>query len=548
MSETGRKILGASLAVMLAHVIFKAAGFIQARVIGHYCDPVTRDLFYFALQSVVWTFFLIGEEGLGPAFLPVFMGEMDKRGESAAWRFASSLFTVQTLLIALVVTAVMCRPETVVRLFSDWDNPKAVAVYMERAPDFVRWMIPALFALSIGSTTYLVLNGYKRFFLAAFGDAAVKFLIIAAVLLGIWQGGALQPWLILGVVAGSLAKLFTHLLGMRREAGRFRPSLALRTPAWGRFSLLVLPLLVGILFAKVRDLYNDTWILTHTGEAGLFSANAYGKKIFNGVGQLVPYSVSIAMFPFFCELVDRERRKELAELVLRGSSIVWVFLVPVTAVVVALSLPLSRLLFQTGRFDLLACRQAAVANACYTLVLPFFALEYLFMQAFFSNRKMVTPVLVGILFSSLSMGLSWLGVVRLGLRGSAAVATVGLAYTVSRTLKTVSLGLLMRRFLPDLDAGKAARFALRMLLAGCAAGGAAYGARWAYESRIDVYAGRGEGSVIGLVLPCLAISALTGGAAYLGALRILCPAEWRETLRWTRARLAGRGRFKKDAP
>jgi hypothetical protein len=40
-----------------------------------------------------------------------------------------------------------------------------------------RTLGPAVIGLSLGSTTYVLLNGYKRFFLAAFGDAVWKFAV-----------------------------------------------------------------------------------------------------------------------------------------------------------------------------------------------------------------------------------------------------------------------------------------------------------------------------------------------------------------------------------
>ncbi len=538
--NVGQRILRASLVVMLAHVIFKFAGLVQFKALGHYCDPVTLDLFIFSFVGVLWTFYLIGEEGLGPAFLPVFMEAFDKKSERDAWRFASSVITVQVLVIAVVVSLVAAFPETVVRLFSDWDDPEALAAYMQRAPRMVRGMIPALFGLSVGSTTYLVLNGYKRFFLAAFGDSVVKFAIIAGVLASVATGGSLTDCLIAGVLVGGFAKVATHLLGLRRELWQLRPNLNLRTRAWRRFAFLVAPLLLGILFGKVRDVFNNIWVLSHTHEAGLVAYNEFGRKIFNAIGYLVPYSVSIAMYPFFCELVDREERGEMARLVTRSGQILWVLVVPVTALVVALSLPLARLIFQGGQFDLEAARLAATANACYTLVLPFFTLEYVFMQTFFSHRRMVTPIVLGLVFSTLSMVLSWLGVVAYGLTGAAAVAAVALAYALSRTLKTVSLGVLLRRFLPDLDGAHAGSFALRMAAAGLATGGAAYLARKGCEAVTDVYAGQTVAEVAAAVVPCLASGSVAGGAVYLAALRVLCPAEWREAVRWIRARLAAR--------
>jgi peptidoglycan biosynthesis protein MviN/MurJ (putative lipid II flippase) len=286
----------------------------------------------------------------------------------------------------------------------------------------------------------------------------------------------------------------------------------------------------------------------------LVSANAYGKKLFQTVGWLIPYSASIAMYPFFCELVDRENRPELARVVEVSGHVINVFCLPITAVVVALSLPLVTQLYESDAFTPRMCDQAALANAAFTLVLPFYALEYVFMQAFFSNRRMWTPIVLGLVMSALSMllcyagavifnepltgALAALGLVDPGAAGSTAVLVVGLAYTVSRALKVISLGLLMKRFLPDLNGARAVWFACRAALAGLAAGAATYGVRHLYERRVDTAAPEGFMANLPVQGPLLVLGGLAGLGAYLVVLRLVCPAEWAETVHWTRARLA----------
>ncbi|MBN1257204.1 MAG: hypothetical protein JXA52_05815 [Planctomycetes bacterium] len=539
-TSIGHRIFKASLVIFLAHIIFRLSSLVQYKIAGHYCDPLTRDIFMFTFKSVLITFYLIGEESLGPAFLPVLMEEKDKRDARSAWRFAGTVLSVQSILLFLVVVLVMLFPESVVRLFTNWESTSAPEEYLKQAPGFVRWMIPGLFALSIGSTTYLLLNSYKRFFLAAFGDASVKFAIIIAIILGGFNGNDWMFWLCLGVVAGSLAKVVTHLLGLRREVLMLRPNLAVNSPQFRHLLLLMAPLIVGILFAKVRDVFNDAWVMSYTAEEGLLSAHSFGKAIFSTVGWLVPYSASIAMFPFFCELVDRDNRKELARLVTTGSHIIWVLVVPIAALTVALSFPITRLLFQGGQFNIVACEQAATANAFYTMVLPFFALEYVFMQAFFSNRKMITPTLLGLGFSTLAMVISYVGVVKYGLRGVDAIATVAFAYTISRTLKTISLALLAKRFMEDLNIPAAFSFSFRMLVAGLFAGGSAFGVRKLYEGWVDVTSGETMSEIWQVVAPCLVLAGIIGLGVYLLALHLLCREEWNQTVSWTKAKLAAR--------
>jgi peptidoglycan biosynthesis protein MviN/MurJ (putative lipid II flippase) len=70
------------------------------------------------------------------------------------------------------------------------------------------------------------------------------------------------------------------------------------------------------------------------------------------------------------------------------------------------------------------------------------------MQAFFANRRMVSVTVVGIVFSTLSMLISGVGVVVCGATGAVALAVIALGFTLCRTLKSVTLVVILKR---DID-------------------------------------------------------------------------------------------------
>ncbi len=550
MDETAEKrpladrILRASALILVAHLVFKLLGIVQYRFIGHYCDDVTRDLFSFGYEYVLGILFFIGEESIGPAFLPVFMEEKEKRSEPAAWRFARRVLAIQSLVIAAAVALVALYPGVLLRWLTFWDAAEVESIYLEQGPRYARWMAFGLFGLSLGSTTYMLLNGYKRFFCAAFGDAAVK-LGLLAVLVGavVWRGGldgAYLPVLAGGVVLGSFCKLGVHLLGMpdklpflwcRREG-----EASVSDAAFRRFCWLVAPLLLGILFAKFRDIFNQLYILSYVPEEGLVAGNVWGRKIYQAVGSIVPYAVSIAMLPFLCEMVDRGRREELGATITRSARLIVIMCAPVAALVVALSLPLAQLLYQTGKFGYDACAQVAVANACYTVVLPFYALEFVLMQAFFANRRMVAVTAIGIGFSALSMGLTAGAILGLKWEGLWALAAVASAFTVSRILKVGCLMGYLRCFVPAFPTRETLSFAGRMFVIALLTGWSAWTLR---QFMGDITDAATTGELLGRVLLQLAVCSLVGGGVCLVLLLLLLRPDILLVYRWALARLRG---------
>jgi peptidoglycan biosynthesis protein MviN/MurJ (putative lipid II flippase) len=567
-ARTGRslawRILRAAFVVGIAHVFVKLFGIIQARALAHYFGATAvTDMYLFVFDGIIMTLFLVGEEIVGPAFLPVFKEHLDKDEESQGWAVASAVMQVMLLFLLLAIGLMIAFPEAPVRFFA-WMSGKEISPgRVALSSRFLQGMAPALLGISIGSLTYIILNGYTRFFWAAFGDASLKIVVIVSILVGgatavsnireltpqqagAWQrarsdlhvdspdellraGADVQAlgvtaaqadalvaagwlesvaqeyhttdadadlstaplmdaaaaqtddgfagrWLVLGVLLAGFAKLLTHLAALGAKLRHIHWRGVLRSPAFKTVLILAAPLIIGVFVARARDLINNYGVLIPLEDQGIATANNFGRKIFTSLGWLIPYAVSIAMFPYFCEMVDRKDDKAMGRFLDQSYALTMFFFLPIAAVVAVCSLPIARLLFESGRFSLEDAKLAAVANAIYTLVLPAYALEYLYMQAFFSKRRMIAITIIGIVFSTLSIAVSLVAVRVFGLGGVYAIAAVAAGYVISRMLKTVVLGSYLRRFVPHLQDGVLLGETAKILVLTVLCAAASYGA------------------------------------------------------------------------
>ena len=469
-----RRIFKASVFVLIAHLLFKFAGLIQAKMMGHCLTQMEFDVVSaFAFENCIYMVFLIGEEVLEPSLLPVFMRELNTESESSAWRFANTVLTLQFLLLVVVACLFAAYPDAVVNFLTSWrasSSPEKYALAVKS----VRTMAPAVIGLSLGSTTYVLLNGYKRFFLAAFGDAVWKFCVVGFLVTGVVLAKNNAQMLMWGLVAGSVCKLATHLLGLRDKLHLFHPVLALSHPAFKRLCWLALPLLAGIVMAKIRDEVNNVYLLSKLDASGLMQANSMGRKLQSTLLFVVPYTLSIAVFPFFCELVDRNDRESLGRLVTRFGRMLLAVFVPFALFVAMGAIPLTSLLFRGGHFDAQAVQRTAVSLSFYTFMLPAAAIEMLVMQAFFANRRMVAVTVIGILFSSLSILASWLGLRVCGGHDLMLLAFIAGGFTLSRCFKCLTLVEMLKQNAPVFPFAATAGYLARVLVASGIAGAAGW--------------------------------------------------------------------------
>ena len=485
----GQRVFRATISIAIAHAIAKIMGLIQARVIAEQFGiktPIT-DAYVIAFEGIIWMLFLVGEESLGPAFLPVFMEAKTKEGEEAAWRFTSVLMNFQLIFLAGFAALLWAFPGASVNFLLSFKDEAVVVAgdgSAERtalAVHFLHGMAPALVGMSLGSLTYMVLNGYKLFFWPAFADACMKIAMTVGIVLGVKAGWSSDA-LIAGVLCAGAMKIAVHIFALGGRMKFYRPTLDFKDPNVRKFIALMLPLLVGIIFAKVRDNYNNLTVLSKLNDEGWIGVNSFGKKIFNAISNLIPYPLSLAMFPFLCELVARDDREAMGAFLTRASRMLMLFFMPFAAVIAVLSIPMSQALYQTGKVTPAEAIAAGQASACYSAVLPFLALEMIYMQAYFSSRRVWSVTMIGIFSSTLSMISSYVGVVVLGYKGADAVMWIACSITVSRAVKATALALILKLGrIPMLPAGPTFWFLVRTVILSAACAGVA----WAVLSFLD---------------------------------------------------------------
>ena len=511
-----KRILKAGIFVSVAHLLFRLAGLIQAKVMGHYLPQETFDVvFTFAFTNCLFMVFLIGEELLGPTLLPVFMKEKDKGSEASAWAFVNTLLTLQFFILLAVTAVFLAAPEVIVRAMTHWRPDTADAEKYGLAVKSIRTMAPVLIGLSLGSTTYALLNGYKRFFLAALGDAAWKLSAVAIFLAGLLftkDGTLLLIW---GLVAGSVCKVLTHLFGLRDKLSNIRPMLALSHPAIKTLALLMLPLVVGVLVTKVRDVFNNVYVLSTLETSGLMQANDIGKKLQSTLTHLVPVALSIAVFPFLCEMADRQDKRKMGDLVTRFGRMMLAVFAPFALFVAILSVPLTSLIFKGGHFGDEAVQRTAVSLACYTFVLPAAAIEPLMTRAFFASRRMVSVTVIGVVFSLMSIGISWLGL-QTYLRTGNELHLLGFiagGFALTRIFKCVALVEILKQKVPVFPFIETSLFFARVVVAAGLAGGVTW-LLYRYVAALHFLSGR-LGDMTKLGVCAAAFASIYFVAAYL---------------------------------
>jgi len=476
--------------------------------------------------------------------MPVFTTARDKEGEARAWRYTSVLFNLQFIIVLALTALLILFPVPIIGLFTEWGSDK-----LQNNPEIqdrrtlallmLPYVAPALIGMSLASLTYWVLMGYKQFFFAAFGDALLKFSILGGALAGAALGRGDWHFIAWGIVAGGTLKLLLHLAVMgHRRLRLYRPTLDLRDPYVRDFFLLVLPLLLGIFVSLFRDVMMKK---LQTVVPGLPTYFTQGRGVADTVNFLVPFSLSIALLPFFCDIAARDDRAQLGRLLTQTIRMVVWFFVPVCVVLAVAALPLCLLLYRGEKIGLTEAGYSALVMKLFCIQMPFLAVEMLVNQAFFSSRRMIAPTAVGAVLSLLAPAVAYWLVEGCGVGEITHILlVVSLCLVLARVLKSFILIGLLKWTVPVLPLGETAAYALRLLLAGGGTAAAALGAQWLYEGPLRFLDKALHSARLGNACEALLIG-LAGAAVYLALSLLLKMEEPRLCWQWTREKLRRRG-------
>jgi putative peptidoglycan lipid II flippase len=491
---------------------------------------------------VLGTAFFVGEQCMEPAYLPVFARAFKKDGEARAWQFTSVLFNLQFFILLLIIVSMILFPTEMISLTTQWNKGElgddAKAERMGMAVQMLPYIAPGLLGMSLASLTYGVLNGYKEFFFAAFGDAVLKLAILGGALLGSALGKSDWRFVAAGAVAGGTLKFFTHLLALGfKRLRNYRLSFNLSDEYLRDFFMLIVPLLAGIFLSRGRDV---VMVNVLTSQEGLPTYFGMGRSIVDLFSFLVPYTLSIALLPFFCDISARDDRQHLGEvLTMIIRMLVWMF-VPLCIVLSAAALPICLLAFRGKTIGPTEAGYAALVLKFFCIQLPFQAIEMMTMQAFFSSRRMIAPTVAGLAFSLIAPAIAYHLVINGKMTDSAQILTiVALCYVLSRVLKALVLVSLLKWTVPVLPAAQSIAYLGRLAIAGAGSAAAAWGAQLAVNGPLKGVIKALPGAPVRNAAEAIVIGA-AGAAVYLALSLALRMEEPALCLQWTKEKLKRR--------
>lgn len=444
--QANRQILRAAGIVMAAMVFGQVVG--QAAKIATvttFGTSLELDAYNAANRVSETVYLLVAGGALGSSFIPVFTGLLTENKRAAAWKLASGIVNLVTLILCglSVLVMIFARP-LVDHILTPGFAPEQQAL----TAHLLRILMPTTIIFGASGLFMGILNSHQKFLLPALAPSMYQLGIIAGVLL-------FSPSLgIDGLAWGTLAGAGLHFLVqlpqvLKLPHKQFDLSLGLKNEKVREVIWLMLPRLLGVAVVQLNFWVNT--IIASSMVEGSLTAITIGFALMLMPQTVVAQATATAALPTFSTQYAQGKLKELRSslaMTLRG---VLLLAIPATVGMILLRRPLIAMFYQYGAANAQSTELIAWALLWYCAGLVSHSVYEILARAFYALHDTKTPVVVGVIAMSLNVVFSLVFARLFTQLGWMPHGGLALANSLATTIEMVVLTILMSRRLQGLE-------------------------------------------------------------------------------------------------
>jgi putative peptidoglycan lipid II flippase len=484
---------------------------------GYYGVSGPMSAFTIAFQVPNLVRALFADAALQPAFVPIFTEQLEKKNYREAFRLASTLLLLVTLVLGAITALFVLLAPVLVPLIA----PGFEGALLDLTVTLSQVLFPILILLGASGVVVGILNSYDRF--GAFAIAPLfwnlTIILLLVVLAPMFEGEDRIYAYAIGILAGTLVQLLIPVFDLRNTPFKFGWSFDWRNRDVRRVLLLMLPVTISLGLINFNLIVNSLFGTLVSDQAPAAIDKAF--RIYQLPQGVFSVAIATVLFPTLARFATRGDHDSLRATMANGMRQILFVLIPAAAAVLVLAEPMIRLVYQRGEFTPDQTLLVSTALFWFAFSLPTNGLFLLLTRTFFSLQRPWIPTSIAAANLAVT-ALGALALYRLGVGGIVAATAIATAATV------VAQAAILRRMLGGLELGRLLDAGLRITLAAAALAAVSFGV-W---DVLDGALGRGLFGQIASLGTALA----AGGLVYLGAARLLRIQELEQMTRLVRRR------------
>ena len=422
VSSHERQVVGALGSIGGATLASRVLGFVRDAVVAQVfgAGPIT-DAFFVAFRIPNILRRLLAEGALSTAVIPVFTDYAMSRPRPEMLQMLRAVLGAALIVLGLTsILGVLTAPWLLTIIAPGF---AADPGQFDLAVRLTRVMFPYLLLVGLGAFAMGVLNSQGRFFAAALGPAMLNVGMIAAVLALARHVDPPVLSLAFGVLLGGVGQLLIQAPDLKRIGLLVGPSRDLRHPALIRIARLLLPAVFGLAAVQVMVFVNT--LLASLLPVGSISFLYYADRVMEFPLGIFGIALASASLPAMARQAAARDTAGVAATLNFALRLAAYVSIPATVGLVLLSTPITRVLFQRGRFGPEDTAATAIALIWYAVGLVGFAGARIAAQAFYAVARPGIAVRLGALAIAVNLVAATALMHPMGHAGLACASSIG---------------------------------------------------------------------------------------------------------------------------
>jgi putative peptidoglycan lipid II flippase len=485
---------------------------------GYYgvSGPISAFTIAFQVPNLVRALF--ADAALQPAFVPVFTDLVGRRQYREAFRLASTLLLLITMVMGALTAIFVIAAPAIVPLFAPGFQPQL----MDLTISLSRVLFPILILLGASGIVVGILNSYDRF--GAFAISPLfwnlTIILVLVVLEPLFHGRDRIYAYAIGILIGTAVQLAIPAWDLRHTPFQFTWSFEWRNPGVRRVLLLMLPVTISLGLINFNALINSLFGSLVSDEAPAAIDKAF--RLYQLPQGIFSVAIATVLFPTLARFANNREFVNLRATLANGMRQILFVLVPAAVAFLALSDPIIRLVYQRGEFGAADTTLVGTALFWFAFSLPTNGVYLLQTRTFFSLQRPWQATGLAVIDLVVSAAAAAALYKPFGVGGIVAGTGIG------TTAAVVAQAYILRREFGGLELGRLLSTTIRISIASAALAAVS----WLSWDVLDSALGRGT---VGQIIS-LGTGLTLGALAYLAAAWMLRIAELEQILRLLRRR------------
>ena len=376
---TGLSRIAGLVREIVASSYFATSGAFSAFTIAFQLPNVVRSLF--------------ADAALSAAFVPVFTELLEQGKRKEAFKLASTLFFLILTVLSAITVLFIAFAGVIMPLFVGDE----LSQFQDLTIGLSRVLFPVVLVLGLNGLVVGILNAYDHFTIPALSPLVWNMVILVC-LVGSQQVLTGEDQLYgyaIGVLLGTVVQFAMALPVLRRLGFHLELSFSFRDERVRRVLILMLPVTIGLGLINFNVLINSTLGSLVSDQAPRAIDAAF--RIYMLPQGVFSVAIATVLFPALSRFAARRDYDGLRALMANGMRQIFLLLIPAAAATLALSEPITRLIYEHGRFGQSSTDLVSSALFWFSFSLPFSGVNLLLTRTFFSLQKpWITTAIAGL--------------------------------------------------------------------------------------------------------------------------------------------------------